>query len=76
MHIFLELSVLSLCSNEDISVFTFVQLVKPKVVQLCPALFDPMDCSLPGSSVHGILQARIAEGVVIPFSRGSSQPRD
>ena len=37
---------------------------------------DPMDCSPPGSSVHGILQARILEWVAIPFSRGSSQPRD
>ena len=35
-----------------------------------------MDCSLPGSSVHGILQARILEWVAIPFSRGSSQPRE
>jgi len=35
-----------------------------------------MDCSPPGFSVHGILQARIPEWVVIPFSRGSSQPRD
>ena len=35
-----------------------------------------MDCSLPGSSVHGILQARILEWVAIPFSKGSSQPRD
>ena len=37
---------------------------------------DPMDCSLPGSSVHRILQARMLEWVAIPFSRGSSQPRD
>ena len=37
---------------------------------------DPMHCSPPGSSVHGILQARILEGVAIPFSRGSLQPRD
>ena len=37
---------------------------------------DPVDCSLPGSSVHGILQARILEWVAISFSRGSSQPRD
>jgi len=35
-----------------------------------------MDCSLPGPSVHGILQARILEWVAVPFSRGSSQPRD
>ena len=38
--------------------------------------FNPMDCSPPGSSVHGILQARILEWVASPFSRGSSQPRD
>ena len=37
---------------------------------------DPMDCSPPGSSVHAILQARILQWVVIPFSRGSSQPRN
>ena len=46
------------------------------VTQSCPALCDSIDCSLPGSSVHGILQARILEWVAIPFSRGSSQPRD
>ena len=43
---------------------------------LGPTLCDPMDCILPGSSVHGILQARILEWVTFPFSRGSSQPRD
>ena len=47
-----------------------------KVAQLYPALRDPMDCSPPGSSVHGILQARIVECVTIPFSKGSSQSRD
>ena len=46
--------------------------VKLLVVQSCPTLCDPMDCSLPGSSVHGILQARILEWVAIPFSRESS----
>ena len=46
------------------------------VAQSCPTLDDSMDCSLPGSSVHGILQARILEWVAIPFSRGSSWPRD
>ena len=39
-------------------------------------LCDPVDCSPPGSSVHGILQARILEWVAISFSRGSSWPRD
>ena len=47
-----------------------------KSLQWCPTLFDSMDYSLPGSSVHGILQARILEWVAMPFSRGSSQPRD
>ena len=45
-------------------------------VQSCPTLCDPMDCSLPGFSIHGIFQARILEWVAISFSRGSSQPRD
>ena len=44
---------------------------KALVAQSCPTLCDPMDCKLPGSSVHGILQARILEWVAIPFSRGS-----
>ena len=44
--------------------------------QSCPTLCDPMDCSLPGSSLHGILQARILEGVAISFFRGSSWCRD
>ena len=43
--------------------------------QSCPTLCDPMNCSLPSSSVHGILQARILEWIAIPFSRGTSQPR-
>ena len=47
-----------------------------KVTQLCPTLFDPRDCSPPGSSVHGILQARTLEWVALPSSGGSSQPKD
>ena len=42
-----------------------------EVAQSCPTLCDPMDCSPPGSSVHGILQARILEWIAISFSRGS-----
>ena len=49
---------------------------KVKVAQLCPTLYDPMDCGQAGSSVHGILQARILEWVDMPFSRGSSQSGD
>ena len=48
--------------------------VKVLVAQSCPTLCYPIDCSLPGSSVHGILQARILEWVAIPSSRGSSDP--
>ena len=47
-----------------------------EVTQLCPTLCYPMNCNLPGSFVHGILQARVLEWVAISFSRGSSQPRD
>ena len=47
-----------------------------KLLQFCPTLCDPMDCSLPDFSVLGILQARILEWVTVLFSRGSSQPRD
>ena len=47
-----------------------------KLLQSCPTLCDPMDCSPPGSCVHGILQAKILKWVAIPSSRGSSQSRD
>ena len=47
-----------------------------EVAQSCLTLGDPMDCSLTGSSVHEIFQARVLEWVAIAFSRGSSQPRD
>ena len=50
--------------------------IDTEVTQLCPTLWDPMDCSLPGCSVHGIYQARILEWVAISFSRRSSRPRD
>ena len=45
-----------------------------EVAQSCQTLCDPMDCSLPGSSVHGIFQARVLEWVAISFSRRSSNP--
>ena len=50
--------------------------VKLLVARSCPTLCNPMDCSPPGSSVHGILQARMLEWVAISFSRAYSQPRD
>ena len=45
-----------------------------KVVQSCLTLSNPMDCSLPGSSVHGIFQARVLEWVAIAFSKGFPRP--
>ena len=47
-----------------------------EIAQSCLTLCDPMDCGLPGFSIHGILQARILEWVTISFSRGSSRPKD
>ena len=52
------------------------QKVKVLFTQSCPILCDPMNCSPPGFSVHGILKARILEWIAIPFSRGSAQLSD
>ena len=52
--------------------FILVSEVAQSYLTLC----HPMDCSLPGSSVHGLLQARVLEWGAISFSRGSTQPRD
>ena len=67
-HSFLWLSSILLC--------IYVKERKWKFAQLCLTFCNPVDYSLPGSSVLGILQARILEWVAVPFSRGSSQPRD
>ena len=45
------------------------------IAQLCPTLCDPVDCSFPGSSVHGNSPAEILEWVAMPTSKGPSQPR-
>ena len=63
--------------NTGVGCHFLLQCMKVKseseVAQSCLTLSDPTDCSPPGSSVHGIFQARILEWVAIPFSRGSSQ---
>ena len=51
-------------------------IIVSEVAQSCPTLCNPMDCSLSGSSVHGISQARVLEWIAISFSRGSSRPTD
>ena len=61
-------------SLSNIMLYTLKKKVKLLVSQLCLTLCDPMVYSPQGSSVHGILQARILECVAIPFSRGSFQP--
>ena len=58
------------------SIYSLLVSVKMLVAQSCPTLCDPMDSSLVGASVHEILQVRILKWVAIPFSRGSSWPRD
>jgi len=56
---------------------TAFEVIRARSLQSCLTLCDPMDCSSPpGSSVHGILQARILEWAAMPSSRGSSWPRD
>ena len=50
--------------------------MRAKSLQLCPTLCNSVNCCPPGSSVHGILQARILDFVDVTSSRGSSQPRD
>ena len=53
-----------------------MRVKESEVAQLCLTLCDPMDRSPPGSSIHGIFQARVLEWGAISFSSGSSQPRD
>ena len=62
--------------TRDLGISHTWKKVKVLVVQACLTLCDPMDCSLPDSSLHRTLQARILEWVAISFSRGSSWPRD
>ena len=59
------------CSPHPIPLPSWLLPGKVLIAQSCPIVCDPMDCSPPGSSVHGILQARILEWVAISFSRGS-----
>ena len=73
--ILLQVLTQKLCSLSPLS-FLSLPFKCVLVAQSCPALWDPMDYSLPGSFFHGIIQARILEWVAILFSRGSPQPRD
>ena len=55
---------------------TISPLLESEVAQSCPTLRDPMDCSLPGSSVHGIFLARVLEWIAMPSSKRSFQSKD
>ena len=64
--------------NTGVGCHFLLQCMKVKseseVAQSCPTLSDPMDCSLPGSSIHGIFQARVLEWGAIAFSKGTRGP--
>ena len=63
--------------KDDFGIFIVRKYEKKVLVtQFCLTLCDPMDCTPPGSSAHGILQAKILEWVAVSYSRGFSQPRD
>ena len=82
MHVFLRIFIMNfpLEKPPGLVLFSteskFLMLSGAQVLQLCPTFCDPMDCSPPGSSVPGILQARLLEWIAMPSSRGSSRPRD
>ena len=74
-------SLISLCAGWHITamILTYFNMWRDwvsEVAQSCLTLCDPMDCSLPHSSIHGIFQARVLEWIAISFSRGPSRPRD
>ena len=73
MHSDWEVRSKNVCRWHDI---IYIHKTLNEVTQSCPTLCDPIDGSLPGSSVHGIFQARVLEWVAISFSREFSQPRD
>ena len=76
LHLYIPLSHVVTSSQHPITLYSHMFITICSDAQLCPTLCNPTDYSPPGSSVHGILQARILDWVAISFSRGSSLPRD
>ena len=66
----------SFCNWSTTAIFSLISCMCAKSFQSCPTLCNPMDCSPPDSSVHGILQAKILEWIAMLSSRESSGPRD
>ena len=69
-----SIQVLRFFYSRSVKIAIGILIVKVLVTQLCLTLCDSRDCSLPGSTVHGILQAGILQWIAIPSSRGSSDP--
>ena len=67
---------MSRCLEREQTISVMFAYTVSEVTQSCPTLCDPMDCSLPGSSVRGIFQAIVLEWIAISFSRVSSEFRD
>ena len=76
LNLFIEALKLLSWNNAEYFSWKYIVNVKGLKVKSCPTLCDPVDCSLPGSPLHGIFQAIVLEWIAISFSRGSSQPRD
>ena len=70
--VFVRTADVTLVNKETVILLLGLQLFCAKLLQFCPTLCNPIDCSPLGSSVHGILQGRILEWVAMPSSRGSS----
>ena len=75
-HFFWPYHAWDLSSLTRVEPITLLWKSENEVAQSCPALCDPMDSTLPGSSAHEIFQARVVEWAATSFSRGCSQPRD
>ena len=73
---FLPLNCMSSLHSLDVNPLSGIYVCVCSVAQVCPTLCNPVDCSLLGSSIHDVFQARILEQVAISYSRGSFQPRD
>ena len=67
---------LSHWTTREVPISVTLEQKESEVAQSCPTLCNPIDCSLPGSSVHGIFQVLVLDWIAVSFSRGSSQPRD
>ena len=76
LHLYIPLSHVVTSSQHPLTLYSHMFITICSDAQLCPTLCNPTDYSPPGSSVHGILQARILAWVAVPACRWSSRPKD